>query len=335
MNKILDQYRYLVAFCVPVLALIFLLFYLDFPSTPPEPEAPTQDQTVPLSEMPNVVTLTQDGKASEKQEEQQQAVKAILKNPFDFPQPEQEKKKPLLTPVPQKQEPQQVAQKAKPERPRIVIVIDDMGMAHRRSKEVVALMPPLTLAYLPYAEGLKKQTKSARDAGHVLMVHMPMEPKKLKQNNPGPRALLLENTLEQNVENLRHNLKKFDHYVGFNNHMGSAFTANKQAFEPIAREAVARNLLFLDSRTSSDSVAYEMTRALGGKALVRDVFLDHYTDYDSVMKALVQTEEIARRKGTAIAIGHPKKETIAALKDWLPTLKDKGIDLVPITQALQ
>ena len=42
-----------------------------------------------------------------------------------------------------------------------------------------------------------------------------------------------------------------------------------------------------------------------------------------------------REKGNAIAIGHPRDATIAALTAWLPTLHAKGFVLVPVTEVVK
>ena len=92
-----------------------------------------------------------------------------------------------------------------------------------------------------------------------------------------------------------------------------------------------RGLLFLDSRTSSATVAYSEAEKQGIPALRRDVFLDHDPSPIAVRAALDQVEEIARRQGHAIAIGHPKDATIEALAEWLPDVRARGFALVPVS----
>ena len=59
---------------------------------------------------------------------------------------------------------------------KIVIIIDDMGASKARSKQVIDLPGPLTLAFLPYVKNLAPLTRSAQSQNHELMIHMPMEP---------------------------------------------------------------------------------------------------------------------------------------------------------------
>lgn len=217
--------------------------------------------------------------------------------------------------------------------PRIVIVIDDMGVDRHRSDKVASLPGPLTLAWLPYARDLPQQTEKARAHGHELIVHMPMEP--TGKEDPGPGALLTrldEATLRQR---LTANLSAFHGFVGINNHMGSRFTADRAGMAVVMAELGARGLMFLDSRTTATTAAGPLSAHYHVPMLSRDVFLDHVMTAQGVAASLAKVEQIAARNGLAIAIGHPHDVTIAALSQWLPTLQAKGFQLVPLTAAVK
>jgi len=212
--------------------------------------------------------------------------------------------------------------------PMVAIVIDDMGLDRRRSRQVVNLLAPLTLSYLTYAEDLPAQTRRANARGHQLMLHVAMEP-----TNPdidaGPDVLLTRHSEAEILSRLTHGLDQFDGFVGINNHMGSKFTADRASLMTVMAELNRRRLFFLDSRTSAKSVADQVAFEFGVPFAVRNVFLDDQDDEASVMARLNETARIAKRQGHAIAIGHPKDRTIAALKTWLPRLANLGVQLVP------
>ncbi|WP_435641826.1 divergent polysaccharide deacetylase family protein [Micavibrio aeruginosavorus] len=218
--------------------------------------------------------------------------------------------------------------------PRVVIIIDDMGVDVKRSAAVVDLPAGLTLAYLPYASNIKAQTAKAKDAGHELMVHVPMEPMS-QTKDPGPEVLRVGQDIAAFDQVLQDDLSAFDGYVGINNHMGSKLTQDKAAMARVMNELKSRNLYFIDSRTIQNSVAGDMAREAGVPHAGRDVFLDHENTADFVSKSLAQVERKALKDGLAIAIGHPKDVTIEGLRAWLPTLKDKGIELVPASQVVR
>jgi polysaccharide deacetylase 2 family uncharacterized protein YibQ len=218
--------------------------------------------------------------------------------------------------------------------PMIAIVIDDMGLDRKRSSRVVGLPAPLTLAWLPYANDLPHQTKTARAAGHELMVHIPMEPQ-ASDVDPGPDAMKVGIGNAELLRRLDRGLKSFDGYIGINNHMGSRFTEDAAGMKVILGELQRRGLMFLDSRTTSHSVASSIARGMHLPALGRDVFLDDDMSPVAVRASLAKVEAVARRQGYAIAIGHPHDATVDALVEWLPAVAAKGFTLVPVSAILK
>lgn len=218
--------------------------------------------------------------------------------------------------------------------PRIVIVIDDVGLDKRRARRTIELPGPLTISFMAYAEDLKKQGAAARKAGHELMLHVPMEPSSTSIN-PGPNVLLSGMPKDELQKNIEWNLDQMSGYVGINNHMGSRFTSDAESMNVVVAALKERGYLFLDSVTSGSSVAHEAARDGGIPYAVRNVFLDHDDDLDAIRRQLRHTEQIARKTGLAIAIGHPRDKTIEALTEWLPELGAKGFQLVPISSVVR
>ncbi len=217
-------------------------------------------------------------------------------------------------------------------RPVIAIVIDDLGLSPSRVRQVADLPGPLTLSFLPYGHGLAESTRGARAAGHELMLHMPMQP--LGRQDPGPGALELGLSEQEFAGRVSGNLSAFRGYAGVNNHMGSRLTADARAMTRVMAELKPKGLYFLDSLTSSRSVAGDKAAEAGLAHATRDVFIDHDRSPAAIAAALRQVERVARRQGMAIAIGHPHTVTINALAAWLPGLRARGFDLVPMSYLM-
>lgn len=215
------------------------------------------------------------------------------------------------------------------EGPMIAIVIDDLGMNRSGTAALNRLRAPLTLAFLPYAPELDEQTRAARAAGHELLVHVPMEP--TGGEWPGPHALTSQLGSAELTSRLRAHLRSFRGFVGINNHMGSRVTADAERMDTVMAELRKHDLLFLDSRTAPGSVAGREARRWQVPYAERDVFLDNEIELTAVLRQFVVVENIARRRGYAVAIGHPHKVTIEALRRWLPTLDARGLALAPIS----
>jgi hypothetical protein len=219
-------------------------------------------------------------------------------------------------------------------KPLIAVIIDDMGLDKKRAERVLQLPGPLTISFMSYAEDLDRQTAEARARGHELMMHVPMEP--IGEGiDPGPGALLIHLSPEELHKRVTDDLGRFKGYVGINNHMGSKFTAYGPGMQIVMEELHRQGLLFVDSMTTDRSVGIETARQAGVPAVERNVFLDNDSDAASIRNQLVKLEDLARRKGSAIAIGHPRDATIAALAAWLPTLNQKGLALVPVTAVVR
>lgn len=216
------------------------------------------------------------------------------------------------------------------QRPAIAIVIDDMGIDVRRSARAATLPGPLTLSYLAYADDLDRQTAAGRAHGHELMLHVPMEPEGADVD-AGPNVLLTAFSPKEILQHLTWALGRFDRYVGINNHMGSKFTRDADAMRVVLEELKRRGLLFLDSRTASQTVGGKLARKLGVPFAERNVFLDHDDDETAIRARLAETEKVARKNGYAVAIGHPRDATLNVLAEWIPRAQRDGFVLVPLS----
>lgn len=220
-------------------------------------------------------------------------------------------------------------------RPMIAIVIDDMGVDHKRSARAVEKLPSgVTLSYLPYAKNVQAQVSQARSEGHEIMLHMPWEANR-NTADPGPHHLSVGMAPADLEKNLQSDLAGFDGYVGVNNHMGSKFSRDRAGLEPVMAELKKRGVFFLDSKTTGGSLAEKIAQEHGIEATHRDVFLDHDETPTMVGASLQEVEDVARRKGSVVAIGHPKDVTLDKLEAWLPTLEAKGFRVVPVSEVLK
>jgi uncharacterized protein len=60
----------------------------------------------------------------------------------------------------------------------------------------------------------------------------------------------------------------------------------------------------------------------------RDVFLDDVAEFDATAAQLRRAAAIANEKGSAIAIGHPRPTTLAAVRALVPELERDAVTLV-------
>lgn len=219
-------------------------------------------------------------------------------------------------------------------RPRIAIVIDDLGVDRPRTERAIGLKAPVTLSFMAYAGDLPRFAEEAHRAGHELLLHVPMEPMSPAEDM-GPNGLATGLSRGELLRRLRWDLSRFDGYVGINNHMGSRFTSDAASMMPVLEELKARGLLFLDSRTAATTTGSGLAQKLGVPNAERDVFLDDEVDARAIDAQLKELEAVARKNRTAIAIGHPHDATIERLAHWIDSLPAKGLVLVPVSAVVR
>ncbi len=216
----------------------------------------------------------------------------------------------------------------------IAIVIDDMGISDKRTREILELNQPLTAAFLTYGKNLQTLLAEAQKSGCEVILHTPMEPK--VDANLAPDTLMVAMTDEKVEKGFEDMLQKFEtiKIKGINNHMGSRFTENPEKLKVIMRLLRKKGLYFLDSKTTPLSKAETVALNEGVPYVARNIFLDNENKYEYILKQLEKTEKTALKNGYAIAIGHPKTETIKALRDWAQTLQSKDIELAYLSEVV-
>ncbi len=218
-------------------------------------------------------------------------------------------------------------------RPKIAIIIDDLGLDVAATMRLAAIPGPITMSFLPYAEDLQTQTQAALQAGHELMVHLPMQSQR-ETADPGNNALLKNLSFDEFGRRIEWNLGRFAGFVGVNNHMGSLLTEDPALMVRLMARLRNDGLLFVDSLTTPKSMGHRAAKALGVPFVARDIFLDNQQDKDYILRQLATTEKIARIRGYAIAIGHPYSVTLDTLEEWRETLDFKGLQLVAISDVM-
>jgi len=213
-------------------------------------------------------------------------------------------------------------------------VIDDLGQSYSHFERVAALGLPLSVAIIP---GLPSTTRTAREArrrGIETLLHLPMEPREAEYN-PGAGALLTILPPAEIAARIQAAEEAVPEAVGVNNHMGSRFTADRAAMSVLMAELRRRGLFWLDSRTTGATVGKEAAAAAGVPAASRDVFIDAERDPAFIRSQLRKLVALARRRGSAVGIGHPYPETLAALAELRDELADSGVAWVPVSELVR
>lgn len=217
----------------------------------------------------------------------------------------------------------------------VAIVIDDLGWNLEAARALLALDAALSFAILPDAPYRTVIAQEAQRRGRDILLHLPMEPYKYAHVDPGHLVLLSTMNPGELAAQVEAALAALPPVVGVNNHMGSRLTEDRHAMRVVMQRLKRRNLFFLDSRTSQKSLAAQVAREIGIRTAERQIFLDNEAKAAKIQRQLHHLAALARARGNAIGIGHPHPETIQALQQALPELRQAGIEIVPISRLVK
>lgn len=219
--------------------------------------------------------------------------------------------------------------------PVISIIIDDIGYRNKADREALALPGPIAYAIMPHSPNAVAMANIANERDKDVLLHLPMEAVRDEKNRLlGPGALMLDMSREDFINILDGNLRSFPNIIGVNNHMGSLLTRHAGRMAWLMDFLRSRNIFYIDSVTSRLSVATRIAREKQVPYLKRDVFLDNQQDPEYINRQFNELIGVARRKGAAIAIGHPHAGTISVLAEKLPSLDSYGVRLISLKKMM-
>ena len=212
------------------------------------------------------------------------------------------------------------------EKPKLAIIIDDVSNA-KQLKHILSLPIKVTPSIFPPYELSKSNHKLALGLKHY-MIHLPMQSGKAYDKQYGTLKITdSKEKMEARVKEIR---KLFPTARYVNNHTGSAFTDNYKAMEILYGILRKEGFVFVDSRTTASTKVREIAHAFGDAYVARDVFIDNKHNVPYIHKQLRQVVKRAKKKGYAIAIGHPHPVTMKALSSAKDIFKD--VELVYIDE---
>ncbi|MBX6423502.1 divergent polysaccharide deacetylase family protein [Thermosulfurimonas sp. F29] len=227
------------------------------------------------------------------------------------------RKAPPSSPRPVKRERESPSRKRKetftPLRPRVAIIIDDMGQRPALERRFFRLGLPLNFSFLPEAPFTRILAREAHARGFTVMVHIPMEAEGGK--NPGPGALTVSMGEREIRSRVRRMLTLVPYAEGANQHMGSLFSQDPLRMRWVLEEIKKKGFFFVDSRTTPATVIPFVAQSLGIPFAERHFFLDNNLSKKQMEKSLADMFREAGRRGKLVVIAHPHRITLQVLAE--------------------
>jgi len=215
--------------------------------------------------------------------------------------------------------------------PRISIIIDDLGYRFDAGQRAIKLPGPISFAVLPGAPSTRALAVMAFESGKEVLLHLPLQatPNDAIQE---PLGINLDMNRQEFGDTFDRALTSVPHAIGVNSHRGSMLTRHPGHMQWLMDEIHAReNLFFVDSFTTHQSVALKIADETGVDARKRDVFLDPDREPETVAREFERMKQLALKRGSVVAIGHPYAATLELLERELPKLAGEGFELVTIS----
>ncbi|ADH86903.1 divergent polysaccharide deacetylase family protein [Desulfurivibrio alkaliphilus] len=218
-------------------------------------------------------------------------------------------------------------------RPRLALIIDDMGYSPEIEEKMLGLDLELTFSFIPFAPQRQQILNRTRAQGRAILLHLPLEALDDKWNK-APGLLATGMSEEEIVTGFTAALNEIPMATGVSNHMGSRFTADRRAMQVLLAQLPRYDLYFLDSLTTPDSVGAEIAAELGIPFLRRDIFIDHHREPEQIRTQIDRLLNIAEKRGWAVGLGHPYPETLRVLQEKEGEL-NRRVRLVKLDQLVK
>jgi polysaccharide deacetylase 2 family uncharacterized protein YibQ len=209
---------------------------------------------------------------------------------------------------------------------KVAVVVMDMGLNKAATEAAIAKLPPeVTLAFSPYAQGLDKWVKKARDYGHEVMMVLPADANGAQPRDPGPLGMTNAVPPETNLARIEGVMTRAGGYTGLIS-LGDKFAASEQMVQTLAKLR-EHGLLYVGPGTApADRIpAIAPITAVADSDLFRE----------AIEMRLNQVSIAARTKGKALVVINPRPLSFDRLLPWLNDFDGQKLVIVPVSTLVQ
>lgn len=212
---------------------------------------------------------------------------------------------------------------------RVAIIVQGLGLNRSATDAAIDSLPPsVTLAFSPYSRNLADWLEKAVEAGHEVLVEVPMESKRYPADDPGPLGLLLSLDQIQNVERLTEILSEAGSSVGILDTTGTRFRESTEHMNLVMNNLDARGLFYVQGtpglRLGNDKVPNATA----------DIVIDERAFRASIDARLDYIERLAKYQGSSVAVASAKPATFERITLWLDEVGRRGVAVAPVSQVL-
>ena len=219
-------------------------------------------------------------------------------------------------------------------KPVVGLIVGGLGLNPYLTERAINELPPeVTLAFAPYAKDLDRWTQQAREAGHEIMLELPMEAHGGDSSALGPAALLADRSSAENLQRLDWLMSRFGAYFGATNYLGGKFSAEREAMDPVLAHLAAAGVAYVDDT----GAARRIGSGAGPLAIVNRMVTPGAdgADVNAAKRDLKALSNAAKRSGDALGKAYAYDATIDAIIGWANEMEAGGVALAPASAIVQ
>lgn len=226
--------------------------------------------------------------------------------------------------------------------PEVAIVMDDLGGLNPNNAASFAYSSlrdsaPVTYAVLPGRPYSNAVLQVAEANNKQSILHQPLQYIGQPDSNPSDmERLYISMNAGQIVSVLNNNINPMLPYIwGINNHQGSRFSQYTAGMHTVLNHLKSQNMFYLDSRTISDSVSYNLSRQKGMLSAERDSFVDGNTNaHTRQLINDVGVRALYAPNYEHVMICHERQTTYLGLGQAVQDMQTSGITVKKLDRAL-
>ncbi len=215
--------------------------------------------------------------------------------------------------------------------PWLALVIDDFGHSLAIAEEIAGLSLKATWAVLPQTAHGAAVMDLARRKGQPYIVHLPMQAL-VDSDGHGAYLIGVDSSPERIEGVVQGLLRDFPDAAGVNNHRGSKATESERTMDAFMASLAKTPWGFLDSRTSSKSVAFDQALKYHIPVAKNGYFIDVVMELSKMKSQFALALKGAEKRGSAVAICHARTGTLPFLR-WLAQNENGPVRMVTLDEV--
>ncbi|WP_411816911.1 divergent polysaccharide deacetylase family protein [Hyphococcus sp. DH-69] len=219
--------------------------------------------------------------------------------------------------------------------PKIALIIGGLGLNSAITERAIDDLPPeVSLSFAPYAKDLEFWTEKARNAGHEVLIELPMEGYGGNQQALGAASLLTSRTPQENLQRMDWLMSRFGGYFAATNYMGAKISADEASIVPILKKLKEAGVGYVDDTGAAKQYAIGLGLPITTVTGIIPAAASK-EDRSKVRRELAKLERIAEQDGRAVGKTYAYATTIDEIVEWSRRLEEKGITAAPASALLQ